>query len=174
MSTWLLAAGLVACSGTPPAPTPTVATPQAPPAAAAPAPVADDHAGPGAHASKPSAPIDLALTARSLGATATGERFEVVLTATPRRALERVELAIDGQPAVVAGATAAGIASERRATVEVARGEGKDVIATAVVMVDGQRMGAATQVRIGAPADATPPGKLITLPDGTQVREVRP
>ncbi|HVV85081.1 MAG TPA: hypothetical protein VHE35_18580, partial [Kofleriaceae bacterium] len=82
------------------------------------------------------------MEARPLDSTATADRFEVVLHATPRGEVQHVELAVDGQPSVVATATA-GAVSDGRATVEVARGEGKDVIGPAVVTVDGKRMGAA-------------------------------
>ncbi len=128
----------------------------------------DEHRGAG----KPGAPIELALVATPVAGAGDVERFELVLTATPRRDVERVELAIDGRPAVVASAVA-GAAGEARATVEIARGSGRDVIATALVIVDGKRMGAATSVRIGAPAVA-PATTTITLPDGTKVEEVRP
>jgi hypothetical protein len=123
-------------------------------------------------AAKPSAPIELALVANPVAGTSAVDRFELVLTATPRRDVERVELAIDGRPAVVASATA-GAASEARATVEIAHGTGRDVIATAVVFVDGKRMGAAASVRVGEPAAARPT-TTFTLPDGTKVEEVRP
>lgn len=136
------------------------------------APVEAHPASPGAGPSKPGAPIDLHMTALALPGTATTARYEIVLTGTPRRDVDQVELAIEGHPAVVASARA-GMLSEARATVEVGKDEGKDLIGTAVVMVDGKRMGAATQVHVGAAA-ALPAGTLIQLPDGTWIREVRP
>lgn len=163
---WLMGAALVACSGNPPTTGP---APSPPAPIVATAPTGPATRGP----DKPTAPIDLTLEARPVAGTATVERFEVVMNATPRRDLDRVELAIDGQPATVATATA-GALGVARATVEVPRGEGRDVVGTAVVVVDGKRMGRAAQVRIGAPAAAAPAGTIIHLPDGTAVQEVRP
>ena len=147
-------------AGSGPAPTATVAQ-SAPPAG-------PTNRGP----DKPSAPIDLIMTARPLAGAGSMDRFEVVLTAKPRRDLERVELAIDGRAAQTATATAGSI-SEARATVEIAHGSGKDVVGTAVVIVDGKRMGAAAMVRVGAPSPEQR-GTIIYLPDGTPVEEVRP
>lgn len=176
LAPWLLYAVLGACGSNPPAPPSAGPGPTAPASTIATgnvatggAPAALDLRGP----AKPSAPITLTLVAHPLASTGTADRFELVLTATPARDVDRVELAIDGQPSVVAAATA-GAPSEARATVELAHGEGRDVIATAAVFVDGKRMGAATSVRIGAPAPAAPAGTIIHLPDGTPVQEVRP
>jgi hypothetical protein len=130
----------------------------------------DPHRGGGG---KAGAPIELSLQATPLAGTGDVDRFQVVLTATPRRDLDRVELSIDGRPSQVATATA-GAVSRVSATIEVARGEGKDVIATAAMLVGGRRMGAAAQLRVGAPAADPPAGTLLQLPDGTTVQEVRP
>ena len=167
-----LCAVLAACGGNPPSapgagPAPGAPEPAAPAPAAPVEPTAADTRGHG----KPTAPVELSLTARALTGTATTDRFEVVMTATPQRAVDRLELALDGRPAQLMAAPARG---ETRATVEVARGEGKDVIGVAVVHVDGQRMARTAQLRIGAPAAAQPAGTLIHLPDGTPVQEVRP
>jgi hypothetical protein len=157
-------AALAACGGTPP-----------PAPAGAPAPgvspaVAD---GDGARAtSKPGAPVDLAMSARPLAASGAVDRYEIVLTATPRRAVQWLALTIDGRSAQVAAV--AGGANEGRAVVELPRGDGKDVIGTAVFVVDGHRMTAATEVRVGAPAPEPPTGTTLQLPDGTRVQEVRP
>lgn len=146
--------------------------PTPPAGATAPTPVEAHPAEPGAGPAKPSAPIDLAMTAQAMAGAGATQRYEIVLTGTPRRDVDRVELAIEGNAAVVASA-ASGVLGEARATVELARGEGRDVIGTAVIMVDGKRMGAATQVHVGAPA-VEPPATLVQLPDGTWIREVRP
>jgi hypothetical protein len=179
---WILCAGLAACGGSPPsgggavatsAPAGTTAgTTAATPAgttAATPSGTTEAPRG----TSKPGAPVDLVLTARVVDSTAAGDRYELVLTATPRRTIDRLELAIDGRLVTAAAATAGGT-SEARATVQLAHGAGKDVIATAVAFVDGRKLGVATQVRIGAPADEAPEGRILTLPDGTRVQEVRP
>lgn len=169
LAPWLLCALLAACGSNPPSPSTT-----APGATAAlGATAAEAATEPARGADKPSAPISLTLIAHPLASTGTMDRFELVLTATPERDVDRVELAIDGQTMQVATATA-GARTETRATVELAHGAGKDVIATAVVFVDGKRLGAATMVRIGAPAPAAPAGTIIHLPDGTAVQEVRP
>lgn len=171
LSRGLLALALAAC-GTKSPPSGNVPAVTSAPSGATPAPAAEVSAAGVRGADKPSAPIELALVANPVAGTSAVDRFELVLTATPRRDVERVELAIDGRPAVVASATA-GAASEARATVEIAHGTGRDVIATAVVFVDGKRMGAAASVRVGAPAAARAT-TTFTLPDGTKVEEVRP
>lgn len=157
---------LAAACGTPPTPGSTPVT--ASPAPAATPPPTSGPAGP----AKPSAPIDLNLTARPVAGDDVMDRFEVVLVATPRTSMAEVALIVDGGRAVP-GSTLAGEPSEVRTTVAVARGAGRDIIATASVLVDGQRMGAATMIRVGAPA-AEPAGALIQLPDGTWVQEARP
>lgn len=164
-----LACTLAACGGNPPAPqaggssTSTSTTPT-PAQADGPATRGPD---------KPGAPIDLAMEARPAAGTADVDRFVVRLTATPRRDLDSVALSIDGRPSQAVAATAGAI-GDVTATIDVARGEGKVVIGTAVVVVDGKRMGAATEIRVGAPAADQPAGTIIHLPDGTPVQEVRP
>jgi hypothetical protein len=171
MGTWrmgaaLAALALAACGSNPPSgPAPAHAPPPGP-TAVTPDPA---YRGP----DKPSAPVTLTMEARPVAGTGAVERFEVVLRATLRRAVDGLELTIGGHPWEAVAATAGG-PYEARAVVEVLRGEGKDVIGTAVVLVDGRRMGAATQVRIGAPAPEAPAGTILTLPDGTRVQEVRP
>lgn len=162
----LCCALIAACGGNPPASSGAGSGPA--PTATAAQPAGPTHRGP----SKPSAPIDLTMTATPVASAGSVDRFEVVLTAKPRRDLERVELAIDGRAAHLATATA-GAVSQARATIEIARGSGKDVVGTAVVIVDGKRMGAAAMVRVGAPSPE-PRGTIIYLPDGTPVEEVRP
>ncbi len=171
---WLLCGALAACGSNPPSPPtagPTATTIAGPTATTTGPTTAAPTATRGAD--KPGAPITLSLVARPLAGTATVDRYELVLTATPGRDLERLELAIDGQPSQVTAATA-GAVGLAHATVELAHGTGRDVIATAVVIVNGKRMGAATQVHIGAAAADAPAGTLIYLPDGTAVQEVRP
>ncbi|MEZ4404146.1 MAG: hypothetical protein R3B06_29255 [Kofleriaceae bacterium] len=142
---------------------------------AAPAPIAPAAAAPTRGADKPTAPVGLAVSARSLGVTGDVERFEITLTATPERAVTHVDLAIDGRVAqgAAVAAPAVGVPMITTAVVDLPRGEGRDVIGTATVMVDGRRMTRAADVRIGAAAP-TVTGTIIHLPDGTAVQEVRP
>jgi hypothetical protein len=110
---------------------------------------------------KPSAPVEVELEARPLG----GDLNEVTLTATPTRAVGALALTLDGERLEV-GATAAG---EPRTMTRQLRG-GREVIGVAAT----ERRNRAEIVELGVvPRKPAPPVRIVTMPDGTQIAEVR-
>ncbi len=118
---------------------------------------------------KPGAPVSIELTQRSLG----GADYEVTLTARPSRDVDSLELSLDGRRKVV-GKVRAKVAQTLTARVHLV-GTGRKVLGAAVVTFDGRRRSIADDVLIGKePAAARTPSKIIVMPDGTRVDEVRP
>jgi hypothetical protein len=117
---------------------------------------------------KPSAPVELALDARPLG----GDLYEVTLRATPSRDVGALELTLDGER-VDLGATAAG--DTRTMTRQIRLdGPGREVIGAAATGVGGQRRNRAAIVELGVvPRKPARPVRIVTMPDGTQIAEVR-
>ncbi len=138
------------------------------PAAPASAPSAPAAAHP---VGKPAAPVELVTSTRALG----GGAHEVIVTARATRAVPALELAIDGTREAF-GPQPAGATVRLAARVTVDDGRGVDVVASAATGVARHRRTAAAVVRVGAPAAvaAPPPTRTLTLPDGTEVLEVRP
>ena len=118
---------------------------------------------------KPTAPVVVELSQRSLG----GADYEITLTARPTRDVDALELSVDGRRKQVGRARAK---STYTMTVRVRQaGAGRKVIGAAAVRVDGRRRSIANEITIGSePAAARLPAKIIVMPDGTRVEEVRP
>ena len=117
---------------------------------------------------KPSAPIVVELTQRSLG----GADYEVTLTARPTRDVDSLALSIDGRSKLI-GKARAKVAQTMTVRVHLV-GTGRKVIGAAVVTVGGRQRSIADEVLIGKePATARTPSKIIVMPDGTRVDEVR-
>ncbi|MSP16891.1 MAG: hypothetical protein EXR73_09820 [Myxococcales bacterium] len=120
---------------------------------------------------KPGAPVTLALDAHATGAG----RHRVTLRATATADLPWLELRLDGTHAQ-SGPIARG--ETRQLAVEVVLGAAafREIVGVAAAPVgSGTRTRAAIQ-RIGVPATvhAPPPPRVVTLPGGERVAEVRP
>jgi hypothetical protein len=120
---------------------------------------------------KPAAAVELSMSTRALG----GGDHEVSLVARVTHDTPAFELRVEGERRVV-GAARAGDVETLTARVHVDAGRGVDVVGSAATGAAPHRRTAAAQVRVGAPAPAVAPMRetTITLPDGTQVVEVRP
>ncbi len=139
---------------------------------------------PGNH--KPVAPVDIAATSRALG----GGEYEVTVHAVPTvdvRAVEIEVLVPDGGATVagnsraVFGATRAG--TRHSHTVRVVLGEGGAsgpggaiaVGSARVTLVPGLSPNKITEVILGTPQRTAPPTiRVVTLPSGERIDEVRP
>lgn len=116
---------------------------------------------------KPTAPVTLELTQRSLG----GASYEVTLTARPTTDVTGLELVLDGKHTRI-GSVARGVPHTTTMRVQ---GEGRTIIGSVAVDVRGHRRTAAADVVLGTrPVVAPPPSRIVVLPDGTRVDEVRP
>ncbi|MCB9572329.1 MAG: hypothetical protein H6709_09615 [Kofleriaceae bacterium] len=146
----------------------------APPASAPPAPAAPsagvtrgEAVAPG---EKPSAPVAVTLVARAVG----GDDYELTLTATPSVDVPALELMLDGRT-VAAGATSAGQVRTLRVHVHADGGLGRDVAGGAAVGTGNHRRTRGAVAHVGAQAAAAPQRvQIITMPDGSEVAEVRP
>jgi hypothetical protein len=129
---------------------------------------------------KPGAPVAVRAERVDLGEG----RYELRLSATPRADVERAVLSWrlpegvvleEGAPAVTYGATAAGTTLTLVGRVRVAGGmAGADVVGDARVQTRAGTRNRAVTVRLGAArARETEPTKIIELPDGERVEEVR-
>jgi hypothetical protein len=119
---------------------------------------------------KPGAAVTVAISDRDLG----GGDHELTLTATPTRAVTGFEMELDGQHVTV-GATAAGEARTLTARVHLGATEGRDIVGTAWIGDAGHRRNRAALAHIGAiKAEAPTRTRIVTMPDGTVVEEVRP
>ena len=118
---------------------------------------------------KPTAPVTITLTQRSLG----GADYEVTLTARPTRDTDVLELSLDGRTRRIALARAH-VAQTLTVRVQL-RGSGRRVVGGAAVRIAGRRRNVADDIVIGVePARAALPSKIFVMPDGTRVDEVRP
>lgn len=107
------------------------------------------------------------ITQRALG----GDDFEITLTARPTRDVAALELVLDGRSLRV-GAARAGQLHAMHVRVH---STGREVVGGASVAMNGYRRNAAASIEIGQPRAAAPlPSRIVTLPDGTRVDEVRP
>jgi len=141
----------VVLAGCDPAPTP----------AKAPAPRTAPHG-------KPTAAVEVRLDAVDRG----GGDYDVTLTATPTVATDALELVLDGRK-VAAGAVAAGEARTMTTRIHLG-GRGREVLGSAAVGQGNRRRNRAASTWIGAPQVA--PAQtitIITMPDGSEVAEVR-
>jgi hypothetical protein len=118
---------------------------------------------------KPSAPVEVELTQRRLD----GNAYEVTLTATALRDVAALELTLDGRTQQV-GAVRAG--EVRTSTSRITIGAiGRTVAGGIAVGTGRHRRTRAATVTIGQVAQPKPlPTRIVTLPDGTAVEEVRP
>lgn len=132
---------------------------------------------------KPTAPVDVTLTARPYD----NGIYEVTLFATPRADARWMRLSLRAAPEAIAppaearaevGPIRAGSPRILRARVEAPPGSGRDVVATAEVAVGTQIRTRAAVLRVGAPlphSRAAPiPTREVLLPTGERVVEVRP
>ncbi len=118
---------------------------------------------------KPSAPVAVKVDAQPLG----GNAYQVTMTATPAVAVPSLELELDGRRQVV-GPTAAGQPRAMTARVQLGVGRGREVAASASVMVGGHRRRAAAVVQVGTvPVVARERINIVRLPDGSEAAEVR-
>ncbi len=116
---------------------------------------------------KPTAAVDVRLDATSVG----GGDYVVTLTATPTRSTDALELVLDGRK-LDAGATPAG--EPRALTVRVHTTRGREVFGAAAVGQGNLRRNRAAAITLGTPAaQLAPPVTIVTLPDGSEVAEVR-
>lgn len=131
--------------------------------------VAHDEATPRVPHGKPRAPVDVTLQTRPSG----GGSYEVTLVATPSVAVKSLELTLDGRITMV-GPTAAG--QRRTVTTRVSLGQlrGRELVGSAAVDVGAHRRRNAATVQLGQVDTVTPPYRIVRLPDGTEVAEVRP
>jgi hypothetical protein len=132
--------------------------------------VAPDELAPRVPHGKPQAPVDVRMETRPSG----GDSYEVTLVATPHVAVKSLELALDGRTTMV-GPTAAG--QRRTVTTRVSLGQlrGREIVGSAAVDVGTHRRRAAATAQLGeATAAVAPPYRIVRLPDGTDVAEVRP
>ena len=118
---------------------------------------------------KPTAPVAIELVQRSLG----GAHYEVTLTARPSRDVDVLELRLDGKTRRIARARA-NVTQTLTVRVQL-RGGGRRVVGGAAATIAGRRRSVAEDVVIGVePARARVPSKIVVMPDGTHVDEVRP
>lgn len=118
---------------------------------------------------KPRAPVELRIDTQPAG----GTRHDVTLTATPRTAVKSLELVLDGRVTRI-GDAAAGQPRSVTTRVDLGQIRGRDVIGSASVDMGNHRRRNAASVRLGEPAPAELPYRIVRLPDGTEVAEVRP
>jgi hypothetical protein len=128
---------------------------------------------------KPTAPATLQLDSKDLG----GRRFQVTLTATLSDNVDDVELSFVLPPGatIEEGSTSqrfgAGIRGNQRTLVRhvVLAEDGGDIVGAVRTRASGVNRNKPIRKRLGtpAPAEAPKPTTTITLPDGTQVQEVR-
>lgn len=118
---------------------------------------------------KPTAPVAIELTQRSLG----GTDYEVTLTARPTRDVDSLELRLDGRIDRVVRARANVV---HKLTVRVHLVDAsQDVVGGATVRIGNQRRNVAEIVTLGKPKPRVLPlAQIVTMPDGTRVEEVRP
>jgi hypothetical protein len=118
---------------------------------------------------KPTAPVTITLAQRWLG----GADYEVTLTARPTRDTDVLELSLDGRTRRIERARAHVV---QTLTVRVhVRGTGRRVVGGAAVRSAGRRRSVADDVLVGVePPRAQLPSKILVMPDGTRVDEVRP
>ena len=166
----LAVATLVACVGTTAAPSPTPSDTSVPAMVAAPASnsIAPTSATVNNH--KPTAPLELALSAKPVANTA--GRYTVTLTTTAQADLDDVVVTIDGQ-AFKLGALRNRAVATVSSILELGGKPGRDIIGAAQLTVHGRHMSKAAALRLGAPTAPSPPAATVTLPDGTVVNEAR-
>ncbi|MBP9086571.1 MAG: hypothetical protein KBG15_10670 [Kofleriaceae bacterium] len=119
---------------------------------------------------KPTAPINLALSAKPVANTA--DSYTVTLITTAQADLDAVVVTIDGQThklGTMRNRTVTTVSN----TIELDGKLGRDIIGTAHLVVHGRTMRKAAALRLGAPAAPPPPAATVTLPDGTVVTEAR-
>lgn len=135
-------------------------------AASAPAAAAIVHTPHG----KPRAPVDLRIETRPAG----GTRYDVTMIATPSTAVKSLELVLDGRTTVI-GDVEAGRPRTVTTRIDLGQLRGREIVGSASVDMGSHRRRAAAAAQIGeaAPA-AAPPYRIVRLPDGSEVAEVRP
>jgi hypothetical protein len=119
---------------------------------------------------KPRAPVELRLETRFLGGTS----YDVTLIATPSNDVRALALTLDGRTTLM-GDTPAG--EPRSITQRVTLGQlrGREIIGSADVGMGGHRRRAAATTKVGVVETAAPlPVRIVRLPDGSEVAEVRP
>lgn len=118
---------------------------------------------------KPTAPVAVELAQRWLG----GADYEVTLTATPRRDADVLELSLDGKQRRIAHARA-NVAYTLTTRVQL-RGTGRRIVGGAAVTSAGRRRSVAEDLIVGKPTARVPaPSKIVVMPDGARIDEVRP
>lgn len=119
---------------------------------------------------KPRAPVDLRIETRPAG----GTRYDVTLTATPSTAVKSLELVLDGRTTHV-GNAAAGRAHTVTTRIDLGQVRGREIVGSASVDMGSHRRRAAAAAQIGEAAPAAElPYRIVRLPDGSEVAEVRP
>jgi hypothetical protein len=119
------------------------------------------------HHDKPSAAVDVKLDARALG----DGRYELTLRATPTADVDRMELHLQGRK-LVQGPTPKGTPLVLSAPARV-HGGGEDVAGSAAVWMASRRRTRAAVLHLGPPV-APPAIRVVALPHGERVAEVRP
>lgn len=133
---------------------------------------------PGNH--KPVAPVDIAAVSRALG----GGAYEVTVHAVPTVDVQAVVVevlvpdggaTIDGNARASFGRTRAGTLRSHTVRVTVGNGGAIAVGSARVTLVPGLSPNKVTELTLGTPQRAVPPTiRVVTLPSGERIDEVRP